>query len=386
MSQTKHKRKVASLDYNQDDNITFDEVERLIKNHGLKEKDFIKINTIFKELDKLGTGSVKRTSFFGFISKNKDLVKTSIKKEVDFFYQSAGEKIILKLKNLKLFCLSQNNEDAIEDINWIIETLTNKDINDYDVNELGADAVYTLKQYSKAEDTAQRVSDLKKVTQGYQTSSKKTLTNSSMNKSKQDSLNKINNDTDKKSNLRNSLFSSIKVRPSKEDYNDNYNYNNHVENSINTLDIKNIHLLNESLSKYEDFDFDIFELDQIAGKSSLLYLSREIFDSLYFFVDLIPEMKFRNLISEITKGYSRESKYHNDLHAADVLQTVYILMEKGNIYYNCELTELDYLSILLSAIIHDYKHPGYNNSYLINSIHSIAICFNGKNILLYDIK
>ena len=38
---------------------------------------------------------------------------------------------------------------------------------------------------------------------------------------------------------------------------------------------------------------------------------------------------------------------------------------------------MDILSILVSAIIHDYKHPGLNNPYHINAKTKIAIRYNG---------
>ena len=128
----------------------------------------------------------------------------------------------------------------------------------------------------------------------------------------------------------------------------------------------------------EEFDFNIFELDKLTGKDCLLYCATEIFDILNIFEDIIPENTFRNFINEIASGYNRKISYHNDIHAADVLQTTYVIMEKGSFYYKLSLSELDYVSILLSAICHDYKHPGLGNSYLINSTHSIAVNFNGK--------
>jgi hypothetical protein len=91
-------------------------------------------------------------------------------------------------------------------------------------------------------------------------------------------------------------------------------------------------------------------------------------------------------LEEITNGYYRESPYHNDIHAADVLQTTYVIMEKGSFYYKCSLSEHDYLAILLSAICHDFKHPGIGNSYLVNSIHPIALYYNGKKQYIYLLR
>jgi len=47
-------------------------------------------------------------------------------------------------------------------------------------------------------------------------------------------------------------------------------------------------------------------------------------------------------VNEITSGYSRKIPYHNDMHATDVLQTVYILIEKGKL--------VDVLIFILNSI------------------------------------
>lgn len=104
-----------------------------------------------------------------------------------------------------------------------------------------------------------------------------------------------------------------------------------------------------------------------------------MFDLQYFFDEWISLNKYINFIKEISEGYYRDkSPYHNDIHAADVLQTVYVIMEKSGFFYKLDFTELDYISLLLSAICHDYKHPGIGNSYIINSLHKLTIQFNGK--------
>jgi hypothetical protein len=44
-----------------------------------------------------------------------------------------------------------------------------------------------------------------------------------------------------------------------------------------------------------------------------------------------------------------------------------------------KLLNLDISAFLISAIIHDYKHPGVTNGFLINSKSEIAIRYNGKH-------
>ena len=87
----------------------------------------------------------------------------------------------------------------------------------------------------------------------------------------------------------------------------------------------------ENLSLIDNMDYNIFDLNDLAEKHALSYLSYEIFSRHKYFEDnLIKESKFKLFIKEITRGYDRNVTYHNDLHAGDVLQTIYCIIGKGD--------------------------------------------------------
>ena len=46
-----------------------------------------------------------------------------------------------------------------------------------------------------------------------------------------------------------------------------------------------------------------------------------------------------------------------------------------------QLDQVDVLSILLSAAIHDYDHPGLTNNFLVASNHPLAILYNDRSVL-----
>jgi calcium/calmodulin-dependent 3',5'-cyclic nucleotide phosphodiesterase len=66
-----------------------------------------------------------------------------------------------------------------------------------------------------------------------------------------------------------------------------------------------------------------------------------------------------------------------DLHAGDVLQTVFNICKVGKFENAINLDSLDTLSLFFSALIHDYKHTGYTNMFMINSQSDMAYIYNG---------
>lgn len=74
-----------------------------------------------------------------------------------------------------------------------------------------------------------------------------------------------------------------------------------------------------------------------------------------------------------------QNPYHNNLHAADVAQTIhYMLCQTGVMHH---LTDLEIYAILIAAIIHDYEHTGTTNSFHINTGSDMAMLYNDRAVL-----
>ncbi len=113
------------------------------------------------------------------------------------------------------------------------------------------------------------------------------------------------------------------------------------------------------LFSFESDSFNIFEFEKNIGKENILpSISIYVLNFYELFDELIPYNKFEHFAYEITKGYHRENPYHNDLHAADMLQTIFNYTINSKFQITLNLSDLDLLSMFLSAIIHDYGHPG----------------------------
>lgn len=153
--------------------------------------------------------------------------------------------------------------------------------------------------------------------------------------------------------------------------------------------------INQVLASSSNSTFNIFELNSYTEKATMLILAENIFTKLDFFdkkrykkvsetssyfvnVELFSRDAFENFIHEMVEGYNRNVMYHNDLHASDVFQTAYVIYNEGKIQNKLNLEDIDIFSLFFSALCHDYKHPGLNNSYQINSQSEIALMYNGK--------
>jgi len=147
---------------------------------------------------------------------------------------------------------------------------------------------------------------------------------------------------------------------------------------------------------YTDINFNIFEFSSEVGRDNVApYIFNYIIENLegcrcnynqlreIFHID---KEVLNNLISEIVKGYDNSLAYHNDLHALDVCQTLFAWLNPNNTldsynYNSVEFSSIDFLAIYTSALIHDFKHPGFTNNYLVNSKSELAINYNDKSVL-----
>lgn len=135
------------------------------------------------------------------------------------------------------------------------------------------------------------------------------------------------------------------------------------------------------LFNIDDKDFDIINFDINVGKENTLVLISKYIFNYFKFRDIINEKKYENLCKKISEGYNRNNNYHTDLHAADIAHTSYIYFKVGLINEIIKLDNMSICALFLSCICHDYKHPGLNNAFLIETNNSIAINYNDISIL-----
>ena len=138
--------------------------------------------------------------------------------------------------------------------------------------------------------------------------------------------------------------------------------------------------LNE-LFNIDDKNFDIFQFDSKVGRDNTLPLIGKYVFNYFNFGEIINKTKFDNWCKKISEGYNRNNSYHTDLHAADITHTSFIYFKEGSINEIMKLDNSSICAIFLSCICHDYKHPGFNNNYLVETKNPIAINYNDNSVL-----
>lgn len=94
----------------------------------------------------------------------------------------------------------------------------------------------------------------------------------------------------------------------------------------------------------------------------------------------ISPATLETFLNRIEEGYCRyRNPYHNNLHAADVTQTVHhMLCQTGLMNW---LTDLEIYATLLAALIHDYEHTGTTNNFHVMSGSETALLYNDRAVL-----
>lgn len=75
-----------------------------------------------------------------------------------------------------------------------------------------------------------------------------------------------------------------------------------------------------------------------------------------------------------------DNPYHNKIHAADVTQTLHVLLHMGGSHLASD-DPMELFALLIAAVVHDVGHPGMNNSYQVSSKSECALIYNDKSVL-----
>ena len=150
--------------------------------------------------------------------------------------------------------------------------------------------------------------------------------------------------------------------------------------SLSTL-MQVIDQKSDILKDVDSIDFDTLKFCKDTGrKAGLSSITIHIVTLLKLDVSMMNKEKLSKFLGQIYKGYNRDVEYHNDMHAADVLQMVYVFLTQGEMLSFAQFSELDLISLVVSSVCHDYGHDGMNNGFHVNSISEKAIRFSDQSV------
>ena len=240
-------------------------------------------------------------------------LQPSSQKKLGKQFNTKCENIIEKLKEIRQEALNQKDNASVLDIDWVIKTLNEENIYELDPLVVNDDSLNTeenkngidyLMQYSKIEDMKQRTKDLTLVRSN--NSRSRTFSSSENAKILSEGF-----DEEKLSKRRESAVLSMSsvLSPS-------------VSEKIIT-----------TMKRIAYCDFDIFSLDELMNEQVSMLVASEILNSLDFVKDgFVEPTILKDFIQVVAMSYNRKNAiYHNDLHAADVMQTLFTMMVRGDL-------------------------------------------------------
>nr|XP_012224653.1 PREDICTED: calcium/calmodulin-dependent 3',5'-cyclic nucleotide phosphodiesterase 1A-like isoform X6 [Linepithema humile] len=135
------------------------------------------------------------------------------------------------------------------------------------------------------------------------------------------------------------------------------------------------------LKTLDDWSFDLFSLNEAALGTPVKYLGYDLLNRYGMIHKFkVPPAVLECFLGRVEEGYCRHrNPYHNNLHAADVAQTMhYILCQTGLMNW---LTDLEIFATLVAALIHDYEHTGTTNNFHVMSGSDTALLYNDRAVL-----
>ncbi|XP_055915878.1 dual specificity calcium/calmodulin-dependent 3',5'-cyclic nucleotide phosphodiesterase 1 isoform X3 [Eupeodes corollae] len=135
------------------------------------------------------------------------------------------------------------------------------------------------------------------------------------------------------------------------------------------------------LKTLDDWSFDVFALAEAANGQPVKYLGYDLLNRYGIIHKFkIAPATLETFLNRIEEGYCRfRNPYHNNLHAADVTQTIhFMLCQTGLMNW---MTDLEIFATLLAALIHDFEHTGTTNNFHVMSGSETALVYNDRAVL-----
>eukprot|EP00899_Mesostigma_viride_P019341 jgi/Mesvir1/27408/Mv07207-RA.3 len=133
------------------------------------------------------------------------------------------------------------------------------------------------------------------------------------------------------------------------------------------------------LGRAGEWNFDTWQLSRIAGGRPITWMGMEAFQRTLLVRHFrLPKDKLLSFLAALEEGMLPNG-YHNSTHIADVTNgLLHLLKHSGLAKY---LTRLDVLAVVTAALLHDFRHPGLNNDFVVKSSNELALRYNDLTVL-----
>ncbi|XP_013784080.1 cAMP-specific 3',5'-cyclic phosphodiesterase-like [Limulus polyphemus] len=137
--------------------------------------------------------------------------------------------------------------------------------------------------------------------------------------------------------------------------------------------------LGKLLENIDKWGVDIFRIAECSSYRPLTAVTYTIFKDRGFLNTFkISAKTLINFLVTLEDHYL-QIPYHNSIHAADVTQSINVLLLSPA--FHSVFTDLEVLAALFAAAVHDVDHPGLTNQYLVNTFSELAMMYNDESVL-----
>ncbi|XP_032061276.1 3',5'-cyclic-AMP phosphodiesterase 4D isoform X2 [Anas platyrhynchos] len=139
-------------------------------------------------------------------------------------------------------------------------------------------------------------------------------------------------------------------------------------------------VLAKELEDVNKWGLQVFRVAELSGNRPLTVIMHTIFqerDLLKTFK--IPVDTLITYLMTLEDHYHADVAYHNNIHAADVVQSTHVLLSTPAL--EAVFTDLEILAAIFASAIHDVDHPGVSNQFLINTNSELALMYNDSSVL-----
>eukprot|EP00899_Mesostigma_viride_P000715 jgi/Mesvir1/10644/Mv13740-RA.1 len=127
------------------------------------------------------------------------------------------------------------------------------------------------------------------------------------------------------------------------------------------------------------WNFDSWQLTTVCSGHPILWMGLELFRRMGLVKEFkLPVAKLVRFLAHLDDGM-RANSYHNSTHIVDVSNSLYHLIEHSGL--SRYLNRFDLLAAVLAALVHDFKHPGLNNDFVVKSSDELALRYNDRTVL-----